>query len=507
LAVDWDYQQLHLVAATVHRGKVEVERAAAWREESSPNLGNTQALGQLLRERMKAAGIAPAPVLVCVGRDRLIFKDLRFPAVPVTEEPALVRFQAIKELTHSADEILIDYARANDTGSTGEQRALALIIRRELLDAYQSLCRAAGLKLLAVAPRPFGTLACLKEIDATSGPGTGGAAAVLTATDQWVEFCIGSGDQLLLARSLRPGKTLAAEIRRNVTVFASQSPQYPVRAVYVFGDPQHAALCAELEPLLDGMPVRLANPFDGNERLKPQASRGGFAGAVGTLHAWARNGKLPIDFAHPKEGKPPSNPIKRRLAMGAGLAAAVLVAAVGLGYYHLANKDQEIESLRRAKADLDGQFVMIEEDAKRIKALDEWTETGIVWLDEIYDLTDRFPDTDVIRLFHFAGDPLTAAGKDKHVAKMSLEGITQNYEVVNTLSNRLAEEGTKYRVDAAQYSRNTRADRFRFGQQFSTRVDLEKRPPGEYTRRLPEQSREGRNAPGTDASFFPGDQP
>jgi Tfp pilus assembly PilM family ATPase/Tfp pilus assembly protein PilN len=490
LALDWDYQQLHLVAATVGRGGVQIQRAAVWQEEKSPNLADAEALGKLLRERLKAAAIAPAPVLVCVGRDRLILKDVRFPRVPPSEEPALVRFQAVKELTDPPNEVVIDYAAAAESAANGEKRALALIVRRELLETYQVLCKAAGLKLLALAPRPFGTLACLQEVVGTTGltpppDPPGSTVAVLTLTDRWAEFCVGRGEQLLLARSLPTGNTLASEVRRNVNVFGGQSPEHPVKAVYVAGSPEHASLCERLEQLLGGVPVYLLDPFAGIDRPElPDARRGGFAGAVGLLHGWARPGKLPINFVHPKEPRPPTDPNKRRLLIGTSVAAAALIAGVVYCYTKLADRDRRLDALVMAKLSLDKQLLQIDEDAKRIKAIDDWTQADVVWLDELYDLTERFPDPNGIRLTMFVGDPLTLSAKDKHVARMSLKGITQNYENVNALMDRLGEENLYYRVDAAAVAQNTITDRIRFRQQFTTKVDLQKRPAAEYKLRI-----------------------
>ena len=49
-----------------------------------------------------------------------------------------MRFQAIKEITDPPDEVILDYADWGGGGS--RRRALVLVVRRELLNTYQTIC-------------------------------------------------------------------------------------------------------------------------------------------------------------------------------------------------------------------------------------------------------------------------------------------------------------------------------------------------------------------------------
>src|SRR5512143_975763 len=109
LALDGDTTRFQLLSANVKGDSVRLEQSLVWDEDQPINKNNAAAVGERLRAKLKEAGIAPAPLLVCLGRDRIIVKDLKVPKVPVHEEPAIVRFQALKELTEGGDDAVIDF--------------------------------------------------------------------------------------------------------------------------------------------------------------------------------------------------------------------------------------------------------------------------------------------------------------------------------------------------------------------------------------------------------------
>src|SRR5262249_61227811 len=108
--------------------------------------------------------------------------------------------------------VVIDYSASAQPSSTGN-RILAVVLRRELLNAYQTLCQTAGLKLIGVCPRPFGEVACLADLlnrgvlprsvdrpDRTIG--------IVALGGNWAEFSIARGDELIFARALTPAPGL-----------------------------------------------------------------------------------------------------------------------------------------------------------------------------------------------------------------------------------------------------------------------------------------------------------
>jgi len=491
LALDWDQNQLHLVLANVGRNSVRVQRAAVWHEERTPNPAEAEELGRLLRERIKEAGFSAAPVLACVSRDRLVVKEVRIPPVPASEEPSVVRFQAVKELNDNPDEVILDYVVQEDA-ATGERKAVALIIRKEVLETYQTLCQAAGLKLAGLTPRSIGISATLRKVmgttPATPAPEPADApVCVVVASDRWVEFLVVRGQALLMARSLSAGPNLVNEVRRNLSVYNGQNPRFPVKAIYITGK-NSSELRALVAEQVDA-PIHALDPFGGSEAVDvPVATRGTFAGAAGLLHAQAA-GALPIDFVHPRQPVVSRSPNFRLARLGLVAAVGLVVCLFLVGHIVQAQYREQLNDLEAEKTRLESQVNEAKENVKRVKALEEWD--NVVWLDEIYELTAQIPDVNALRVTSITADPLPRTSKSRFVAVVTIKGrlvsTTSGRKPLDELVNRFNKEGY-YSCEAPKVEKD----------QFTLKVNVERRSPAEYKSvvTIPEKKAKGKEEKG-----------
>jgi Tfp pilus assembly PilM family ATPase len=493
IAIDWDQQQVHVVEGVAGGGTVRAQRAVAWAESEMPAIATAEALGRRLRERLKEARISAAPVIVCLGRDRVILKDIRYPAVPESEEPAIVRFQVVKELTDAVEDAVIDYVPSTENGSNGERRAMALVAKREQVAAYQAICKAAGLKLAGIAPRAFGLAACVHRLAGASvlTPAVeppDAAVAVLAVADHWAEFCVSRSGRLLFARSLAPGEGLAGEIRRNLAIYNGQASAQPAKALYVAGMGEHASLRERLTDTLD-IPVHALDPFGGVERPElPAQKRGAFIGAVGLLQLQGDKKGLPVNFAQPKQPRPPKDPNRKKIVYAAAAAALVSIMITAFCYAKLSTVNREAETLKQDKDRLDRELSELEETEKRLTALGEWSNSNIVWPDEFYDLTDRIADPSALRITELIVDPLVKTGKekekDKAVAKLTIKGVAKTRNDVNLFAAGFTDD-KHYEVGPKSTSDNTGPDKAEFAFQFTlSGVKVERIEPNKYVRRL-----------------------
>jgi hypothetical protein len=286
-------------------------------------------------------------------------------------------------------------------------------------------------------------------------------------------------------------------VRRSLAVYAGQSPAQPVRAAYVAGGADNAALRERLHNLTE-LPVHLLDPFAGSDQpdQPPAETRGGLVGLVGLLHLSGARAGLPVNFVAPKQPRPPSDPNRRKVLLGLGVAAAVLLAVGLLAFLKISSLDREVKAQLAVNRDLDTLLASSEDDDKRIKAVGSWVDQNCNLLDEFYDFTERFPDPDKdkVRLSQFTADlverPVNSKDKvkdqDKFVAKLSIRGVTSDdLRGVDHLVTGYGNDRA-YRSDPKHVSPNRGPDRRNgFTQEFTvSKIDVRMRKPEDYTRQI-----------------------
>jgi hypothetical protein len=504
LAIDIDPQGLFVVAGTARGGVVRVDHALAWvpgTDHGPPPLtGETAtAIGEQLGAKLKAAGIAAAPVLVGIGREKVILKELRYPPVAPADEPALIRFQTMKEITENADEVVLDYAPMTpaDPSPDGDKRAMAVVVRKDYFAAIQTMCTAAGLKLVAITPRPFAVAAGLVRAFATGAAqppeSPTDAAVVLTLGPQGGEFTAVRMGQMVYTKSVQAPYLanevlLLGEVRRSLATYSGQNPGQPIKTVYIPEAEEAVGGWGDRLRLGLTVSVRTFDPLNGAAATVPAEQRGRFACAAFLLAGKAADG-LPINFAAPRQPSTEADPQRKKLIMAGVLAAVILLAGAVFGYMAVAAEDQKLEALQVEKADLDKTLADLDPDRALLEAADKWASREINYLDELFELTNRLPKDDQVRVRSFKGDAILPDrdGKQPAHAKLDIKIGAKNgvaASSVVTAIERANTGKTKYYVGTLPRTAPPDANSA-FKDQFQIETRVNHRPPSEYTESPP----------------------
>jgi hypothetical protein len=267
------------------------------------------------------------------------------------------------------------------------------------------------------------------------------AVAALAAGPGGGEFTVIRNGEVVFTRAIA-GPVLAnetmllAEVRRNLTMYAGSNPGHPLQALYIAEADNRWT--RRLRPAL-AIPIHSYDPLAGAAPELEAEVRGRFAGSAGLL-AGRAIGDPPINFAEPRQPKPEANPAKK-LMLVAVLAAIVLLGGGGiLGFLALHSADEEVALATRRRDDAKQQWATLEVEGKRLAAVEGWKARRVVWLDELYDMADRFPVAGGFHATSFTGkalppDPKT--GKQDNQAAVEVKVTAKNPGPVNEFVDKI----------------------------------------------------------------------
>ncbi|MGL6076995.1 MAG: hypothetical protein ACRC8S_22800 [Fimbriiglobus sp.] len=394
LALDPDAGGLFLATASLKKGSLTMEQTIGLpaQPEDGPLVAATAvSYGQRLAKLLEQAEIKPAPVYVILGRDRVIIKEVKYPACAPVDEPLIVRGQATKELVDAIDDVVMDYIPMPDA-SDGMKQAQVVFVRKDLLLAVRTMCETAGLKIAGITPRPFALTGVLPASLAQE------TSAVASLWEGGGEFVISRNGQMMFARNFSPQSTdndatLASELKRNLAVYAGQRNALPVQGVYL--TESHRSGAAQRAGTALSLPAETFDPLAGIESANviPSSIRGRFAAPVGLLKLHAAN-RLPINFTVPRQPKAEATQVSGKWLLAGVLAIALLFGLGVVGYLMVDEAESRLAGLKTVKSTQETELAKYDTDIKRLTILDEYEARNVVWLDELYELAARMPEVD-----------------------------------------------------------------------------------------------------------------
>jgi type IV pilus assembly protein PilM len=454
IVIDWTPQHLCLLEGSDTGSRVTVRKLTTLALPSGPGADKPDGTLPQLRAMLAGYADSDARVLLLVSRSQAVLRNLRVPDVSDAELPAIVQFQAMRELSIPVEQASIDYEPLALRDADGARQVVLAALQRDWVDQCQEAVRSEGLELHRIGLRPFATWRTFRQAAAVPEDE---AVLLVDLIGEYAELTIGCGDAVLLSHAFFPrgaaggdgpvcgfASAMVNEVRRTLVAFGQQAPAASVRQIAVLaGDTEHVGLVGALT-IHSEIPVQRFDPLAvvewssefGEERQRLSDARGVCAAALGG--ALSANERWPIDFLNPKRPAPRRS---RRgpIAVLAGVAAVlVLACSYWLGSQQLAKVNGQIKSLTEQHKKLEESLAEADEVSSQYGALDAWTRSDTNCLEELRRLSSDLIDTRHIFVNTLKMDRETNADGSW---RLLLEGAARNELRIGELHTKLNDSG------------------------------------------------------------------
>ena len=395
---------------------------------------------------------------------------------PEAELAELVRHQAAREFTASGDGAALDFVLAPQDSPTARVVTAAALSEQQLANT-QEVCRGAQIK-----PRRF----LLHPYSACSLLVRGKTEKVVLLVDSGqdeTDLTVLVDGRVFLCRTVRnhqrSTEANGAELKPRMREFHSsprsagrQSPcetrrveVRSKRSTFVATKRRAASSCARLQEELS-IPVELFDPWAKVTRggsleaaLPPHPER--FAALLGMLADEAEESQTGFDFLNPRRKPEPANR-RRLIAVGAGAAALVVLTGVYFAWEQFAEIGGQIERLQQRSKDLDQLVKRGADKQASVAAIEDWSLGDVVWLDELRDLSLRFPQPrDAVLL------RMTLSARPTGGGAVEMEGLVRDPSIVGRMESQLRDEYHEINTRRVQESVQGKTNTWKFDSSLS----------------------------------------
>ncbi len=448
LALDWDDEQVRMVAADRSARGIRIRAAAV------VPIGE-EGLQATLAEMSRTYSLEKSDVLVAVGRDRAELRQMQFPPVPIEELPDIVRFQAIRQFASAGDSAEIDFI----TTRTDEKGIHAIVAATgpTQLTPIRKAVEKAGWTLERVGLRPIAAAALyrLKASDVIaelshSSEGDEPVVALIDLVANEAEIVLLRHGEITFVRSVRlpdgdasatksRSASLAGEIRRSMIACGAAGTNCHV---VMWGRAErHGEELKLLAERLSGQQetpcqTRLLDPLelvgtDSKIRDATGEMVGRLAPLVGLLVADDGHENELIDFLNPRKTIEATTD-KRKLALMVGVPAALVLALGWLLWSNLARLTTQIDRQTAVNKDLRTKTEAAEDMIERTELVDQFLDSDVNWLDEFEQLAASMPPADelIVKEVLAASNPRGGGGRLVVTGLVTSPEVIKQFETV-----------------------------------------------------------------------------
>ncbi|MBL9124700.1 MAG: pilus assembly protein PilM [Planctomycetaceae bacterium] len=474
LAIEWDAQEVRFAVGNSQRGgALRIEQAGTGRlpELAEGERRTAGEVGDALRAALAEAKVRTTTALVAVGRTTVELRQLTLPPAPEEELAELVRHQAAREFTSSGEGAALDFVPASPDSPAARVVTAAALSEPQLSFTHE-VCKRAKLKPRRILLHSFTAGAWL--LRRAREP----VVLLVDRAEDDTDLTVLIDGKVFLSRTVRNASRaldaeaaageaagdenlLVAEIRRTVIAVQNQAGGGTVAAIYVAGgDAESRELARQLQGEL-ATPIEVFDPWSDVAlgpalvgALPPRAER--FTAVLGMLADEAEGRPAGLDFLNPRRKPEPAN---RRRLVGAGVAAAVVAASIGLyfAWEKFAEVGDQIARLELQSKQLDQLVKRGAEKKAAVASIEEWSLGDVVWLDELRDLALRFPqprDGVLLRM--------TLAARPTGGGTVELEGLVRDPSIVGRMESQLRDEYHEINTRRVQESVQGKTNTWKF---------------------------------------------
>lgn len=479
LVLDWDQREIRLALGQTGRPR---PRVIALDSFPLPSAGDDpaaadEALGQQLKAWLAPWRPQRLQVLVALPRSAVELLYLTLPPAKDEELPELVANLAAQDSPAISEHTLLDFVPSPATPDS-PRRVLAAGLADAEHQRIRARLAAAGLSPQRIVLRPLGGVSLFRQLIAVAER----TCLVVNRVGQDVEWNVVTPGRLVFTRTVRLpeqasdeeiAERLVAEAKRTVLAAPREYVgEGGIQNVYLFGRQAEYEATANAVGRELSLPVEVLDPLDAVEapdvEVPPQPER--FAPLLGVLLDEAAGGQ-PLDLLHPRR---PPHPWKR-WRIPALAASGVALIAIALGGYvwgNLAEVSADNARLEARLRDLNETARKAVKQKERIEAIAAWRNRDVNWLEELRDLSVRFPGPRDAVVLRMSMRPAQGAG-----GLIDLQGLVRDPNVVVNLESQVRDGFRSVRSRRVQ--QRTQDNDYTWA--YETSVSVAPRRPEQYT--------------------------